>query len=119
MTKGIWRDFELRTITSALFSGIRQDQSIKQTKWLMFLYAGVKSLKSMVISPIFRPIKIGHRIFLGRGGPLVYSSLSVVGSNPALVTMYGPWANPSLAVACALRRNSPTQHPCCVGIAAE
>ena len=37
------------------------------------------------------------------GGTLVESmpfDRRVVGSNPALAAMYGPWASPSLTVAC-------------------
>ena len=40
---------------------------------------------------------------VGRGGSLVDSTpfvRRVVGSNPALAATYGPWASPSLAVAC-------------------
>ena len=40
---------------------------------------------------------------VGRGGALVESKpfdRMVVGSNPALAAMQGPWASPQLAVAC-------------------
>jgi len=62
------------------------------------------------------------RLCMGRGGSLVDSTpfvRRVVDSNPAVAPIYGPWASPSLAVACALRRETPTQYPCCVGSASE
>src|SRR6218665_2281374 len=37
----------------------------------------------------------------------------VVGSPPALAATEGPWASPLPAVACALRRETPIQYPCC------
>ena len=54
--------------------------------------------------------------FVGRDGALVESitfNRGVVGSTPALPVMYGPWASPLPAVACALRREIPIQYPCC------
>src|SRR6218665_3257921 len=37
----------------------------------------------------------------------------VVGSTPALAATLVPWASPLPAVACALRRETPIQYPCC------
>ena len=37
----------------------------------------------------------------------------VVGSTPAIAVTYGPWASRLPAVACALRRETPIQYPCC------
>ena len=57
----------------------------------------------------------GHTV-VGHGGALVESitfNRRVVGSTPALAAMYGPWASPLPTVACALRREPPTQYPCC------
>jgi len=51
-----------------------------------------------------------------RGGALVETmtfNRRVVGSTPALSTTYGLWASPLPAVACALRRETPIQYPCC------
>ena len=51
-----------------------------------------------------------------RDGALVESitfNRRVVGSTPALAIMQGPWASPLPAVACALRRETPIQYPCC------
>ena len=53
---------------------------------------------------------------VGRGGALVEpmtSNRRVVGSTPALAATQGPWASPLLTVACALRRETPIQYPCC------
>ena len=53
---------------------------------------------------------------MGRGGALVESmtlNRRVVDSTPALAATYGPWASPLLTVACALRRETPIQYPCC------
>ena len=55
-------------------------------------------------------------ITVGRGGALVEMmtfNQRVVGSTPALAATYGPWASPLPAVACALRRETPIQSPCC------
>jgi len=55
-------------------------------------------------------------VWLGHGGALVESiafNRRVVGSTPALAAMQGPWASPLPAVACALRRETPIQYPCC------
>ena len=40
---------------------------------------------------------------MGHGGALAETPFDrrVMGLNPALATMYGPWASPSLAVACS------------------
>ena len=54
---------------------------------------------------------------LKHGGALVEAitlNRRVVGSTPALAAMSGPWASPLLAVACALRRETPIQYPCCI-----
>ena len=56
------------------------------------------------------------RHHVGRGGALVKSitlNRRVVGSTPALAARWGPWASPLLTVACALRRETPIQYPCC------
>ena len=53
---------------------------------------------------------------LGHGGALVESiafNRRVVGSTLALAATYGPWASPLPTVACALRRETPIQYPCC------
>src|SRR6218665_2850061 len=55
-------------------------------------------------------------IFVGHGGALVEAitlNRRVVGSTLALAAMQGPWASPLPAVACALRRETPIQYPCC------
>ena len=49
-------------------------------------------------------------------GPFVRK---VAGSNPALAATYGPWVSPSLASPVALRSETLTQYPCCVGTASE
>ena len=52
---------------------------------------------------LFNMLRIGP-IEVGRGGSLVSSVpfvRRVAGSNPTLVATYGPWASPSLAVACS------------------
>src|SRR6218665_2059376 len=51
-----------------------------------------------------------------RDGALVESitlNRRVVGSTPALAVTLGPWASPLPTVACALRRETPIQCPCC------
>ena len=51
-----------------------------------------------------------------RDGILVESitfNRRVVGSTPGLAFRVGPWARPLPAVACALRRETPIQYPCC------
>ena len=53
---------------------------------------------------------------VGHGGALVESiafNRRVVGLTPTLATMYGPWASPLPTVACALRRETLIQYPCC------
>ena len=53
---------------------------------------------------------------VGRCGALVRSmtlNRRIVGSTPALAATEGPWASPLLTVACALRRETPIQYPCC------
>ena len=53
---------------------------------------------------------------VGCGGALVESmtfNWRVVGLTPALDATKGPWASPLPTVACALRRETPTQYPCC------
>src|SRR6218665_3667917 len=53
---------------------------------------------------------------VGRGGALVETMTfkrRVVGSTPALAATWRPWASPLPAVACALRRETPIQYPCC------
>src|SRR6218665_3543897 len=53
---------------------------------------------------------------VGHGCALVESiafNRKVVGSTPALAATCGPWASPLSAVACALRRETPIQYPCC------
>jgi len=53
---------------------------------------------------------------VGRGGALVEMmtfNRRVVGSTPALAVTEGPWASPLPAVACALRRETLIQYPCC------
>jgi len=58
--------------------------------------------------------------YVGRGGALVELApfvQRVVGLNPALAAMQGPWASPTLPV--ALQHETPTQYPCCVWSASE
>ena len=53
---------------------------------------------------------------VGHGGALVEAitlNRRIVGSTPALAAMLGPWASPLPADACALRRETPIQYPCC------
>src|SRR6218665_2857947 len=53
---------------------------------------------------------------VGHGGALdkpMTLNRRVVGSTPALAATQGPWASPLLTVACALRRETPIQYPCC------
>ena len=53
---------------------------------------------------------------VGRGGALVEAitfNRRVVGSTPALAATQGPWASPLPTVACALRRETLIQYPCC------
>ena len=55
-------------------------------------------------------------VIAGRGGALVKSMTlkrRVVGSTPVLAATKGPWASPLTTVACALRRETSIQHPCC------
>ena len=55
-------------------------------------------------------------IDVGRDDALVEAitlNRRVVGSTPALAVTQGPWASPLPAVACALRRKTPIQYPCC------
>ena len=61
-------------------------------------------------------------LFVGRGGALVETmtfNRRVVGSTPALAATQGPWASPLLAVAFALRRETPIQYSCCGRDASE
>jgi len=54
--------------------------------------------------------------FMERGGALAETmtfNRRVVGLTPALAATYGPWPSHLPAVACALRRETPIQHPCC------
>src|SRR6218665_4001889 len=53
---------------------------------------------------------------LGHDGALVDSitfNRRVVGSTPSLAVTSGPWASPLPTDACALRRETPIQYPCC------
>ena len=53
---------------------------------------------------------------MGRGGALVEAmtfNRRVVGSTPALAATQGPLASSLPTVACALRRETPIQYPCC------
>jgi len=55
-------------------------------------------------------------LYVGRGGALVEAltfNRRVVGLTPALAATWGPWASPLPTVTCALRRETPMQHPCC------
>src|SRR6218665_2173086 len=57
-----------------------------------------------------------ERNFVGRGGALVETTTFdrwVVGSTPGLDATWGPWGSSLPAVACALRRETPIQYPCC------
>jgi len=67
------------------------------------------------------PVMILHFTYVvGRGGALVKSmtlNRRVVLSTPALAATYtgtlGIWTSPLLTIACALRRETPIQYPCC------
>jgi len=55
-------------------------------------------------------------MYVEHGGALVESialNRRVVGSNPAQAATKRPWASPLPTVACALRRETPIQYPCC------
>ena len=72
-------------------------------------YAETKKMKSLRFYS-YSPV--------GVGGALVESTRfvrRVMNSTPVLAATYGPWASPSLAVACGAL----AQHPCCVGSASE
>ena len=61
-------------------------------------------------------IKVKWSTIVERGGALVKSmtlNRRVVGSTPTLAATWGPWASPLPTVACALRRETPIQYPCC------
>src|SRR6218665_2984980 len=66
--------------------------------------------KYMYVTHIGSPFLVG---LVGRGGALIETmtfNRRVVGSTPALAAT---WASPLPAVACALRRETPIQYPCC------
>ena len=80
----------------------------------MYMTRGVKYVHCVMHKCIV--VKVGGNVVVGRDGALVESisfNWRVVGSTPALAVTYGPWASPLPAVACALRRETPIQHPCC------
>ena len=78
------------------------------------IHYGCESLEIYKILPDFMQCPL--KFVSVRRGTLVETmtfNRRVVGSTPALAATYGPWASPLPAVACALRRETPIQYPCC------
>ena len=99
-----------------------QSQHLQISECSEYCTESHKVLSCIMIIRKYHQYQIKAILYVRHGGSLVDSSpfvRRVMGSNPALAAMQGPWASSSFAIPCALPRETPTQYPCCVGSASE
>ena len=87
------------------------------------MFAEGREMWAEVMTKLLHPITVVHGNRQGReqslptlvSEPTTLRTFNrrVVGLTPTLAATQGPWESPLPTVACALRRETPMQYPCC------